>query len=168
MVLLFGALSMRIIGHRSKNFDVRLYMASLEVDVKTGCMYPTGSKRRRSDTCKKIWEFVTGLKFERYVNDTNMVLGHKCDQGHLGCCNFTHLEYVTNQKNISDAVNRMDMNSGVRNARVKVLFTQADRVRIKDLYDRHLSQREIAKEYGCSQRTIGKILKGKHWSQRDV
>ena len=87
---------------------------------------------------------------------------HICGKGHLGCVNPSHLRWATHQENQVDRLIHGTDCRGEKNPASKL--TDKD---VIDIYHDARSQRTIARVFGISQPTVGKIKCGKSWSWLD-
>jgi hypothetical protein len=84
---------------------------------------------------------------------------HSC--GNRLCCNPRHLRWATRAENVADTRQHGTISRGERNGHAKL--TEAD-VRFIRTLKGNLTSTEIAKKFGVSRGSIGKILSGKNWS----
>lgn len=97
----------------------------------------------------------------------NLLVRHTCDNP--VCVNPNHLILGTVSDNINDAVERdtMDTATGEDHSQAKLTETEVKEIkarRAEILSDGNPSQREIADEFGVSDRTIRNILYGDTWT----
>lgn len=88
-----------------------------------------------------------------------MVCRHKCDNGSLGCFNPRCIEIGTQADNVDDMVRK----GRHRNGEVSVRLSLPQVVDIRDRIARGETQREIALEFGVTEKTINRISTGKTW-----
>lgn len=97
---------------------------------------------------------------------------HKCDN--KICSNPNHLFEGTPKDNVQDMIsknrgNYTNLMSGIKNG--MAIFTEAQISEIREKYfsasnekyHRDVSYRSLAREYGCSNVTIGAIIKNRTW-----
>ena len=85
---------------------------------------------------------------------------HSCGNGHLGCVNPNHLEWKTSFQNQQDKVLHGTHMQGEKHWARKL--TSKDVQAIRRLRG-ELSQSQIGQQFGVSQTTVGKILRGERW-----
>lgn len=90
---------------------------------------------------------------------TGMVVRHKCDNPR--CINPAHLELGTHADNMNDRNVRGRTANGFSHGRVTL--DEPTLVKVKELLGIGASQREVAKRFGISQRTVGRISRGEYW-----
>lgn len=88
----------------------------------------------------------------------NLLVCHKCDN--RACCNPTHLFLGTHRDNIIDMYQKG--RGGDRNYRGPRTLTPDQVSQIKSLQGQ-MSNRSIARVFGVTHETIGKIFRGKTW-----
>lgn len=86
-----------------------------------------------------------------------LVVRHTCDNP--PCVEPSHLILGTQADNVADAVERGRTCRGERRANAKL--TEDD---VRAIRTDKRSQRAIAAEYGVSQPTVGKVIRGEIWS----
>jgi hypothetical protein len=84
---------------------------------------------------------------------------HRCDN--RGCVNPLHLFVGTNRENVDDMLRKERQNRGSIHPRA--ILTEAMVREIKTLLVDHVSEREIAKRYGCTRGAITAIARGLTW-----
>lgn len=85
---------------------------------------------------------------------------HKCDNP--PCCNPNHLFLGTDADNVADKVSKGRQARGVHAPSAKL--TEADVIAIRTLGNSGMQTREIARQYGRSESTIGRIVRGQGWT----
>ncbi|MBX3579951.1 MAG: hypothetical protein KF723_22335 [Rhizobiaceae bacterium] len=86
---------------------------------------------------------------------------HLCGKGHLGCVAKRHLVWKTDAENEADKLVHGTSNRGERHGMAKLLA--ADVLAIRELQGT-ATQREIARRFGVSQRTISLIHRRERWT----
>lgn len=89
-----------------------------------------------------------------------VVIRHKCDNPR--CINPHHLEVGTHTDNMYDMVSRGRSATGSKHGRA--VLDEVQVTQIKELLRNRVPQREVARRYGISQRTVGKIGRGELWT----
>lgn len=101
------------------------------------------------------------LEGEEITGDTRVL--HRCDNPL--CVNPAHLFLGTQADNIQDMIEKGRDNrsrKGEENPSVKLAYPQV--LEIRDLYDRGLSQQEIADMFSVNQTTVSRITRRVIWS----
>ena len=93
--------------------------------------------------------------------DSNLDVCHDCD--YPPCCNPDHLFQGTRLENMQDCVSKDRQNYGIKH--YAALFQDQDILDIREAYrePRSMSQRDLAKAYNVSRRTIENILNYQNW-----
>lgn len=86
---------------------------------------------------------------------------HSCGNGHLACVSRKHLRWATRAENRDDMVQHGRSNRGSKNPLVKL--TEHEVRLIKSLKDT-VPSRELASQFGVTQRAIAAIYMGRSWS----
>lgn len=86
---------------------------------------------------------------------------HTCDNRQ--CVNPNHLYLGTHEDNIADAIERDRLARGEKNAASKLSEGEVAEMR-RRYSDESVSQTELGDEYGVSQTTVSKIVRGETWS----
>jgi hypothetical protein len=136
--------------------------------VDSGC-YEWVGKREKSGYGRVSWHgkkrlthrvalFLSGRLADL---DTKLLVLHRCDNRR--CCNPRHLFLGTHSDNTCDAVSKgrqfIPDNRGARSGLSKLTNAQADDIR--RLYAAGgVPQRKIATEYGVTQMTVSRIVRG--------
>lgn len=89
---------------------------------------------------------------------------HSCGNGHLGCVNPQHLSWKTPKENSQDRYLHGTDQANERNPMAKLTMEKAEEIRARSL---GTSTLDLAKEFGVSKSTIGKIVAGKAWIPRE-
>lgn len=84
---------------------------------------------------------------------------HKCDN--RPCVNPAHLFLGTQPENIKDAVNKDRHARGIRHASSRLM--DADIIRIRDLYEKGITAKELSMLYHVKQPHIYNIVNRKKW-----
>ena len=93
-----------------------------------------------------------------------MLLRHTCDNP--SCCNIEHLIMGTSYDNVHDMIDRKRSkygteemkNYGSKNGQSKLTENQ-----VLEIYNSSISNKELAKIYNVSTKTINNIKNGKYW-----
>jgi hypothetical protein len=91
--------------------------------------------------------------------DWNLHVNHDCDNP--PCCNPNHLWLGTQQDGINDCINKGRKAIGENNPAAKITREIANKIRFKASLG--ISQRDLAREFGLHQTTIGDIINYKLW-----
>jgi hypothetical protein len=95
------------------------------------------------------------------------VIRHKCDNP--GCVNPEHLEPGTVADNNHDTVNRGRQAKGEKNGAAKLTAAQVTEIRERYIPgSRTVGSRALAREYGVSDRQIGRIVDGSKWADHTM
>lgn len=86
---------------------------------------------------------------------------HKCDN--RKCCNPKHLFLGTNQENVTDRNAKGRVAHREKHCRAKL--TERDVIDIRNQMKNGMSQTNVAKRYGISQRTCSDIKSSKTWKR---
>lgn len=127
----------------------------IPASVITGCWIWTGYKTLDGYGRQKINGKMTlmhRLSFEHFVGHISkgMFVCHRCDN--RKCVNPNHLFLGTNQDNIDDKVIKGRT------------FKKLTETQVLEIFNASASQREVAKNYGISQRQVSNIKNKKTWS----
>lgn len=109
---------------------------------------------------KVMWQMVNGPWPE------GLEAAHTCFNGHLACCNWTHLRPSTHAENMEDMVIAGRSQRGSRHSLAKL--TEADIVTIFEMRVRGMTTVAIAQEFGVHWVSISKILKRETWTRVDT
>lgn len=101
------------------------------------------------------------VSYELYVGviPEGLDVLHRCDN--RKCVNPDHLFLGTNDDNIQDKVRKGRQLKGSKVIHSKLIESQV--IEIKALHKAGNTARAIAKQYGVSERAIGKIVNGQSW-----
>lgn len=95
------------------------------------------------------------------VDPTGLDTIHSCDVP--ACVNPKHLSFGTRAKNVKEAYDRglMKPRRGADNSEAKLTWEQAEEIR--KLRKEGLEHLELAKKYGVSRATVGRIVRNESW-----
>lgn len=154
----------REVGERIADKSVRASNGCLEW---TGCLTRPGSHGQVwTDSGMRLvhrvaWELVNGP-----VPD-GLFVCHTCDNPI--CVDVSHLFLGTHRDNMTDRSNKgRSVTCGMRGeSHLQAKVTEAQVVEIRQRYAQgNVSQKTLGKEYGLSQRQIGRIVKNESWGMR--
>lgn len=89
-------------------------------------------------------------------------VAHSCGKGHLGCINPKHLSWKTHTENEADKLVH-----GTRRRGTTIPWSLLTERQVLDIRKRNANgekQTWLAREYGTSDNTIGKICRGETWA----
>lgn len=148
-------------SQKELSVEERFWASLAPQDPVTGCIEcGTGGHGQIRRDGTKIGTHCLAYELKHGPIPPGMKVCHTCDNP--PCCNPDHLFLGTDADNAADRDAKGRQAKGASHGRAKL--AEADVVEIRRRLTAGESQSSIAKVFGVSQATVGKIKTGKHWS----